>query len=59
MVLRYKNTHGTHDQKEYVECWNVKIVETTDETNPKTMTFTALCEDGTTKTIPLRFIGTF
>ena len=59
MVLRYKNTHGTHDQQEYVECWNVKIVETTDETNPKTMTFTALHEDGITEIIPFRFIGTF
>jgi hypothetical protein len=58
MVLRYKNTHGTHNQQEYVECWNVKIVETTDEANPKTMTFTVLREDGTTESIPFKFIGT-
>jgi hypothetical protein len=59
MVLRYKNTPGTNDLQEYVECWNVKIVETTDETNPKTMTFTALHEDGKTETVPFRFLGTF
>jgi hypothetical protein len=59
MVLRYKNTHDTHDQQEYVACWNVKIVETTDETNPKTMTFTALREGGITETVLFRFIGTF
>jgi len=58
IVMRYKNTHGTHDQKEYVECWNVKIVETTDPDNPKTITLTALQEDGTNKTVPFKFIGT-
>jgi len=57
IVLRYKNTHGAHDQKEYVECWNIKIVETTDPDNPKTITLTTLHEDGTTETIPFRFIG--
>jgi len=60
VVLRYKNTNdGSHDQKEYIECWNVKIVETTDPDNPKTMTFTALHEDGTTETIPFKFLGIF
>ena len=58
MVLRYKNTHHTNDMEEYVECWNVKIVETTDETNPKTMTFTALREDGKTETVTFSFSGT-
>jgi hypothetical protein len=37
----------------------VKIVETTDETNPKTMTFTALREGGTTETVLFKFIGIF
>jgi len=59
VVLRYKNTPNTHDQKEYVECWNVKIVETTDETNPKTLNFSALREDGKTESVPFRFIGIF
>jgi len=57
IVLRYKNAPNTTDQKEYVACWNVKLVETTDPDNPKTMTFTALHEDGTTETIPFKFIG--
>jgi hypothetical protein len=57
IVLRYKNAPNTTDQKEYVECWNVKLVETTDPDNPKTMTLTALHEDGITETIPLKFIG--
>jgi len=56
MVLRYKNTPNTHDQMEYVECWNVKFVETTD---PKTLTFTALREDGKTEIVSFRFIGIF
>jgi hypothetical protein len=57
IVLRYKNAPDTDDQKEYVECWNVKIVETTDPDNPKTMTLSAIREDGTPKTISFRFIG--
>jgi hypothetical protein len=59
IVLRYKNAPDTTDLKEYVECWNLKLVETTDPDNPKTMTLTALRKDGITETVPLRFIGQF
>jgi hypothetical protein len=57
IVLRYENAPNTDDQKEYVECWNLKLVETTDPDNPKTITLTAFNEDGMTETIPFRFIG--
>jgi hypothetical protein len=62
IVLRYKNAPNTDnqkedDQKEYVECWNVKIVETTDPDNPKTMTFDTIHEDGIPETISFKFIG--
>jgi len=59
IVLRYRNAPDTIDLREYVECWNVRLVETTDPDNPKTITLTALQENGTTTTIPLRFIGKF
>jgi hypothetical protein len=58
IVVRYKNAPGTTDLKEYVECWNLKLVETTDPDNPKTMTLTTLHEDGTTETVPFKFVGT-
>ena len=57
IVLRYKNAPNTDDQKQYVECWNVKLVETNDPDNPKNMTLTTLHEDGTTETVPFRWIG--
>lgn len=58
IVLRYKNAPNTEDQKEYVECWNVKIVETTDPDNPKTMILEAVREEGSAPvTISFRFIG--
>ena len=57
IVLRYKNAPNTDDQKTYVECWNLKLVETTDPENPKNMTLTTLHEDGTQESIPFRFIG--
>ena len=59
IVLRYKNAPNVipDDQKTYVECWNLKLVETTDPDNPKNMTLTALHEDGTQESIPFRWIG--
>jgi len=59
IVLRYKNAPNVipDDQKTYVECWNLKLVETTDPDNPKNMTLSALHEDGTQESIPFRWIG--
>jgi hypothetical protein len=59
LVLCYKNTHGTHDQKQHLECWTVKIVETTDPDNPKNMTLTAIDKDGASISITFNFLGQF